>query len=156
MSLFILTGIVNFITYWSVALTTSDVKSLLSAIFLFSASIGLEALSIWQDKDRGGSKIVFIAFIVLVSIFSAGWFLSIAGNSGFINFSIKYTCNGPRAIIEIPAKSLLPHFGPIDITTIMNLCGAASAATQFVLASRIARIRACRRKYNLQQGFYGK
>lgn len=153
---FIFTGVVNFLTYLSVTFTTSDAKSLLSAIFLFSASIGLEALSVWHDKDRDSSKIVFAAFIALTCIFSAGWLLSIVGYAEFINFSIQDTCNGTRAIVGIPPKSLLPHVEPIDITTAIHLCGVVSTVTQLILASRIARIRACRRKYNLQQGFYGK
>lgn len=153
---FICTGIVNFLTYLSVTFTTSDAKSLLSAIFLFSASIGLEALSVWQDKDRANSKIVFAAFITLACIFGVGWLLSVVGYAEFIDFSIKNTCNGPRATIGIPPKSLLPHVEPIDITTTIHLCGALSTVTQFILASRIARIQACRKKYSLQQGFYGK
>lgn len=49
---FVLTGIVNLLTYLSVTITTGTNTSLLSAIFLFSASIGLEALSLWHDNDR--------------------------------------------------------------------------------------------------------
>lgn len=155
---FILTGIVNFLTYLSVTITTATSTALLSAIFLFSASIGLEALSLWQDNDRANSGIVFSAFCALTFVFSAGWLLSIAGYNGFIDVSIQQCHSIPRVIMGIPKGSILPHFTPngIDITDFINLCGAISTCVPFILASRIQRIRSCRKKYSLKYGFYGK
>lgn len=155
---FVLTGIVNLLTYLSVTITTGTNTSLLSAIFLFSASIGLEALSLWHDNDRANSGIVFFAFCALTFVFSAGWLFSITGYSGFIDVSIQQCSNAPRIIVAVPKDSILPHFSPkgTDITDLINLCGLISTSVPFVLASRIQRIRSCRKKYSLKYGLYGK
>ena len=54
----LLTALLNFFTYMSVTISTDSSVAFLAAFFLYSASIGLEALPLWKNVARENSKII--------------------------------------------------------------------------------------------------
>ena len=150
------TGIVNVLSFMALLVTTSSPSSFLSALFLFASSIFLEALSIYADKEKATSRIIFVTMLLMFIISILGACFSFAGLAKFINVTLVHHNRNLRLMVSSYSNSIsvIPS---TDITDLFLLCGYISLAAPFVLAIREFLVEKFREKnYNLNKGLLGK
>lgn len=155
MILYLFTAVVNFLSFLSVTITTSSIASLLAAIFLFSASIGLEAISLWAERKHDKSNLVLLFAIALSAVAILGCMAFFGGNLGFVHFWLNDCVSPTRLMMESPAKSLLPAYS-MDATYCIYAMGAIATVIPLLYVVRVVVIKLIRRTYNLTSGFYEK
>lgn len=155
MILYLVTAVVNLGAFLSVAITTSSIDSLLSAIFLFSASILLEAISLGAERKYDKSNLILLFSIGMWVVTILGFSIFLASTLGFVHFWIDYCVSPVRLIMEAPAKSLLPAYS-IDVTCYIYFIGMTAITIPLLYVVRAVIIKLIRRTYNLTNGFYEK
>lgn len=155
MQVYFVTAVVNFLTFISLSKITGNVTNLQSAIFIFSMSIGLEALSLKLDSNAENSFIIQICIYILTLICIMGCLLSFCTLSKYIELEFKIINKTTALTLSVPEQSLLPFYST-DITNLFLLGCLTTVLIFCILMTRIIIIQRIRKTYNLSNGFFGK
>lgn len=151
----IATGTITFLSFLALLVTTASVSSFLSALFLFSSSVFLSALSLITDRQRPPSRIISICIFLLFSVSVFGMLFSVSGLAKFVSVELKAIES--VHVMLAPVNNSIGHFRQMDITPFLFFGGGTAICVPFLIAIRSAIGDWFRREtYNLNRGFYGK
>lgn len=150
-----LTGILNFLSFQSLTITTSSENSFLAALFIFSASILLEALSLRGSDQSSNSKIIFISIIIQGTIGITGMLFAFGGLLQYLDVNFQ---RGDAVYIFLGTHpSSIYYIQPVKINSLIIGAGLASSVVPLCLTLREAILCRFRKAhYNLNHGLYGK
>lgn len=149
----LVTGIVNFLTFLSLTVTTSSANSFLGATFILAASIFLEALSLQNESKQIKSRVVFGGALFLYLIGIVGGLFSFVGLAEFIN--VYFGSSNHVTIASHPHS--IYYLAPIDVNLWFICSGIMITLIPLCLASREILIGIFRKlHYNLDHGLWRK
>lgn len=151
----IFTAAINLFTFLALTVATMDIKALMSAIFLFAASILLEAMSVYNEPDWEKSFLIKISFVTLLIIGLGGVFISLSEHLGIFSYTLEGLNESMHLYIQSSAHGLI-FVSKTDMTDFVNNSGLAVTLVPIFLACRLMVINAVRKSYSLADGFYSK